>query len=56
VAFEIDHLYVLASVGAPEADRLLDAGFVEGSRNAHRGQGTANRRFFFSDTMLEFLW
>jgi hypothetical protein len=56
VAFEIDHLYVLASVGAPEADRLLDAGFVEGSPNTHRGQGTANRRFFFAGTMLEFLW
>lgn len=56
VPFEIDHLFVLASVGAPEAARLLDAGFVEGSPNAHHGQGTANRRFFFANAMLEFLW
>ncbi len=56
MAFEIDHLFVLASIGAPEADRLLDAGFVEGSPNTHHGQGTANRRFFFAEAMLEFLW
>jgi hypothetical protein len=56
MSFEIDHVFVLASVGAPEADCLLDAGFIEGSPNTHRGQGTANRRFFFARTMLEFLW
>jgi hypothetical protein len=56
MAFEIDHLFVLAAIGAPEAGRLLDAGFIEGSPNTHHGQGTANRRFFFADAMLEFLW
>ncbi len=31
-------------------------GFVEGSANVHPGQGTANRRFFFENFMLELLW
>jgi len=35
---------------------LLHLGFVEGSGNAHPGQGTANRRFFFDNFMLELLW
>jgi hypothetical protein len=29
---------------------------VEGSSNTHPGQGTANRRFFFENFMLELLW
>ena len=56
MAFEIDHLFVLTSAGAPEADQLLDAGLVEGSPNRHVGQGTQNRRFFFHGSMLELLW
>jgi hypothetical protein len=31
-------------------------GLVEGSRNTHPGQGTANRRFFFASAYLELLW
>jgi hypothetical protein len=31
-------------------------GFVEGSRNTHPGQGTANRRFYFENFMLELVW
>jgi hypothetical protein len=31
-------------------------GFVEGSPNTHPGQGTANRRFFFENFMLELVW
>jgi hypothetical protein len=34
----------------------LRLGFAEGSRNTHPGQGTANRRFFFENFMLELLW
>jgi len=55
-SFEIDHLFVLVSVDAPEADCLVELGFLEGSRTIHPGQGTANRRFFFKNAMLEFLW
>ena len=53
---EIDHVFVSASVGAPEAQRLIDLGLVEGSSNRHPGQGTANRRFFFANAMLELIW
>ena len=31
-------------------------GLVEGTPNDHPGQGTANRRFFFSNAMLELLY
>ena len=54
--FELDHLFVFTGVGAPEADRLVSLGMTEGSGNVHRGQGTANRRFFFRNAMLELLW
>lgn len=52
----LDHLFVLVAPGAPVADELVQAGFREGSGNTHPGQGTANRRFFFEDAMLELLW
>ena len=52
----LDHIFVCTAVGAPEVQALLEAGFVEGSRNVHPGQGTTNRRFFFAHGFLEFLW
>jgi hypothetical protein len=54
--FAIDHVFVLCSAGAPEADALARAGFREGSGLTHPGQGTANRRFFFQNAYLELLW
>lgn len=39
-----------------EADLMLEKGFEEGPPNTHPGQGTACRRFFFANAMLEFLW
>ena len=56
IPVEVDHVFVSASVGAPEGDRLIDLGLVEGSPNRHPGQGTANRRFFFANAMLELIW
>jgi hypothetical protein len=56
MALHLHHVFVLTSVGAPEADDLLNAGLVEGSPNTHPGQGTANRRFFFESGFLELLW
>ena len=53
---ELDHVFVCCGVGAPEADRLAAFGLAEGSPNAHPGQGTANRRFFFHNAMLELFW
>ncbi|MEM9511339.1 MAG: hypothetical protein AAF978_01425 [Cyanobacteria bacterium P01_E01_bin.48] len=53
---ELDHLFVCTEVGAPEVDCLIELGFLEGSPNTHPGQGTANRRIFFRNAKLEFLW
>jgi len=55
-AIEVDHLFVFCSPLAPEADALVESGFAEGSPNTHAGQGTACRRFFFGNGMLEFLY
>jgi len=56
MAFEFDHLFICTDIGACEVDRLVSFGLVEGSSNTHSGQGTANRRFFFHNAMLELLW
>jgi hypothetical protein len=56
MALHLHHVYVLTSLGSPEAEDLLDAGLVEGTPNTHPGQGTANRRFFFESGFLELLW
>ncbi|MEL7332810.1 MAG: VOC family protein [Cyanobacteria bacterium J06560_2] len=56
MAFEFDHLFICTDVDAPAAAQLLSFGLSEGSSNIHPGQGTANRRFFFENAMLELLW
>ena len=56
LAFVIDHVFVMCSPGAPEAVALTAAGLKEGSSNTHPGQGTASRRFFFTNAYLELLW
>lgn len=53
---ELDHAFIGCAAGAPEGDALLQLGIVEGSGNTHPGQGTANRRFFFDNFMLELVW
>jgi Glyoxalase-like domain len=52
----LDHVFIGCTNGAAEGDALLRLGFVEGSSNTHPGQGTANRRFYFDNFMLELLW
>ena len=56
MAFELDHVFICVSRGAPEAEHLVQFGLREGPSNTHPGQGTANRRFFFRNAMLELLW
>ena len=53
---ELDHFFILTDPGAPHADLLSRIGLTEGPRNDHPGQGTANRRFFFSNMALELLY
>jgi hypothetical protein len=52
----VDHVFICTAIGAPGAERLRQFGFVEGSPNRHPGQGTACRRFFFQNAMLELIW
>lgn len=53
---ELDHVFILVKPEARVADLLIAQGFEEGTQNIHPGQGTANRRFFFANVMLEFIW
>ena len=53
---ELDHVFILVEPEAEVADLLLAQGIREGRGNKHPGQGTSNRRFYFSNGMLEFLW
>src|SRR6266699_2861774 len=52
----VDHVFICTTINAPGADRLQQFGLVEGPPNQHPGQGTACRRFFFHNAMLELLW
>jgi hypothetical protein len=56
MTLELDHAFVGCTACAREAEVLLQLGLVEGSSNTHAGQGTANRRFFFDNFMLELIW
>lgn len=56
MSIELDHVFICCDAGGAEGDALVQAGFTEGSAHRHRGQGTANRRFFFRNAYLELLW
>jgi hypothetical protein len=56
MAIELDHFFILTQPGAPAGDRLVALGLIEGTPNVHPGQGTANRRFFFANAMLELIY
>jgi hypothetical protein len=53
---ELDHVFICVSSDAPEASALTQFGLSEGQPNVHPGQGTACRRFFFSNGYIELLW
>ncbi len=52
----LDHLFILTKPAVPEARLIAESGMVEGSRNSHPGQGTANRRFFAANSTIELLY
>ena len=56
MSIELDHFFILTDAYAPQADLVAALGLIEGSSNKHPGQGTSNRRFFFQNTTLEFLY
>ncbi|MFV2057641.1 MAG: hypothetical protein ACC707_14335 [Thiohalomonadales bacterium] len=53
---ELHHFFILVEPEAKVAELLLAIGMHEGAPNRHKGQGTSNRRFNFSNGMLELLW
>lgn len=53
---QLDHIFILTQSPTAAASQLANLGLVEGTANEHPGQGTSNRRFFFSNTTLELLY
>ena len=56
MSFELDHFFVCANVGAPEAVQVAALGLLHGPSGTHPGQGSANRCFAFHNTYLELIW
>ena len=56
MAVGLDHAFIGCRSADEAARALIAMGLKEGSRNTHPGQGTANRRFFFENFMLELLY
>lgn len=56
---EFDHIFITIK-NLAEVEKackiLLQAGFTQGSDNVHAGQGTANKRFFFQNAFIEFIY
>lgn len=52
----LDHIFIITSPKAAEAERLIEFGFIEGRANIHPGQGTSNRRFFLNGITIELLY
>jgi hypothetical protein len=56
VELELDHFFILTDPGAQAGDALAALGVEESFSRDHKGQGTSNRRFPVSNSMLELLW
>lgn len=52
----IDHIFIFTKPNDIAIEQLTNAGFVEGVGRVHEGQGTANRKFYFENFFLEFIW
>jgi len=52
---ELDHVFICVDRWAPEAEQTAAFDLCERHSNVHPGPGTANRRFFFRNAMLELL-
>lgn len=56
MTLSLDHIFIITTPGAAEAERLTELGFIEGNSNIHPGQGTSNRRFFLDGFTIELLY
>ncbi|NND33878.1 MAG: hypothetical protein HKN76_14915 [Saprospiraceae bacterium] len=52
----INHVIIFSDRQGQEADELVQGGLTEGSNRVHPGQGTRNRKFYFSNFFLEIAW
>jgi glyoxalase-like protein len=53
----LDHVWIVASPGAPERKLLEDAGFtIAAKQNRHEGQGTSSITVEFINGYLELIW
>lgn len=53
---ELDHFFILTDKPKETGDLLVSLGLKESFSREHQGQGTSNRRFEFSNGMLEILY
>ena len=53
---ELDHVFCMVTDPVHAAQRLLDDGWVLDAGQAHRGQGTRNRRLWWPEQFFELLW
>lgn len=53
---ELDHIFILTDKPKEAGDLLVSMGLEESFSRDHKGQGTSNRRFAFSNGMLEILY
>ena len=53
---ELDHFFILVEPEAKVANLLVELGLEESYSRVHEGQGTTNRCFKFSNSMMELLW
>jgi len=56
VKLELDHFFILTDKPRETGDLLVSIGLNESFSRDHKGQGTSNRRFEFSNGMLEILY
>ena len=56
MSLELDHFFILVEPHAKAAEVLIELGLKESYSRVHLGQGTTNRCFKFSNSMLELLW
>lgn len=53
---ELDHFFILVEPEAKVADLLTELSLEDSYSRVHKGQGTTNRCFKFSNSMMELLW
>ena len=53
---ELDHIFIFTHQAEKVANSLQTFGLSEGTANAHAGQGTACRRFYFQNAYVELAW